>query len=512
MTDWKNAVETEANKLIARFETYARQLSDERRRRARRTTEPVSDLVLRRPEYWNVADGFDPYLVRARAARIGHAIQRKISAREYSPLNPVTHEIPKRGGGSRSLSVFQIADNAVSKHLFRGLMEKNRSLLSSRAYAYRDDISVQDALHYVAGDLRGESRVFVAEYDFSGYFDNIQHEHLWRTLIDRRFLITKSEQELLKGFLKALPHSTLEYSPTCVEKRTTGIPQGTSISLFMANVAAWDLDRAFERLGISFARFADDTLVWSRDYAQICRAADTIHEMAERIGAPLNLKKSGGIRLLTKVGSPAEMSAVHYVEYLSHSIALTSVSIKSKVVQGLKSHILKLLYFHLVREPLRRTQASGRLTGIDRDYVTYVWQLRRYLYGGLSELKVRRMLRRGAPLQRFRGFVAFFPLVDDTVQLNAIDAWVRRQTHLALRKRAALLQAYGNFSNLPPPHGLPCSKLRTLRHVSQTTSGSVDLRLPSLFRMSMVIRAAAKRYGATRVARGSSFEYRRQNA
>jgi len=40
-------------------------------------------------------------------------------------------------------------------------------------------------------------------------------------------------------------------------RRERGIPQGTSISLFLANVAPWDLDRSLERLGVSFVRYAD---------------------------------------------------------------------------------------------------------------------------------------------------------------------------------------------------------------------------------------------------------------
>jgi hypothetical protein len=42
-----------------------------------------------------------------------------------------------------------------------------------------------------------------------------------------------------------------------------GIPQGTSISLFLANVAAYALDRRLETLGVGFVRYADDTIIWS---------------------------------------------------------------------------------------------------------------------------------------------------------------------------------------------------------------------------------------------------------
>jgi hypothetical protein len=508
--DWKKELEAEARKLINRFEKYASRLAGERHRRARRSTAPAEPLVTRRSLYWNAADGFNPYLVRARAARIAHAIEHKLRIGTYEPFNPIVYKIPKPHGGSRTLSIFQIADNAVSKQIFRILLDKNRPLLSSRAYAYRDDVSVHDALQFIGGDLRGESRVFVAEYDFSAYFDNIEHEHLWRILRDRRFLVTSREQHILAGFLAALPQKLESYLPQSCDRRPKGIPQGTSISLFLANVAAWDLDRALERLGVSFARYADDTLVWSRDYAQICRAADVIHETADRIGAPLNFKKSGGIRLLTQHSAPAEMNSVHYVEFLSHSISSSVVSVKGHVIRTFQQHILKLLYFHLIREPRRGTQNPDRLTTIDRDYVAFVWQLRRYIYGPITEKRLRRMRRRGPPFRRFGGIMAFFPLVNDDAQLKDLDGWICRHTHLALRRRAKLLS--NCISSLPSPHGLPLNEIRTLKHVSQTTRETVDLRLPSVLRISQLIRAAADRFGAARIGRAPSFDYRRQRS
>jgi hypothetical protein len=62
----RSAIDDEARKLIRRFENYARQLADESERRARRTTRTVTRLALRRPPYWSLAPGFDPYFVRAR--------------------------------------------------------------------------------------------------------------------------------------------------------------------------------------------------------------------------------------------------------------------------------------------------------------------------------------------------------------------------------------------------------------------------------------------------------------
>jgi hypothetical protein len=506
MRAFEKPITDEAQKLVRRFEKYARELADEYQRRGRRTTSVIPKLNLKRPFYWSLADGFDPYLVRARADSIAHSVAAKVARKTFAPFTPFLHFVPKAGGGRREVCVFQVADSAVSRVVYEQLMEKNRVRMSSRAYAYRDDVTAQDAIQYVATELRGQSRVFVAEYDFSKYFDNISHDYLQKTLRDRLFLFTPAEKAVVDSFLGALPQPANAYRVTGSPRRERGIPQGTSISLFLANVAAWDLDRSLERLGVSFVRYADNTLIWSSDYSQLCRAVETLHEMAMRIGSPINLEKSGGIRLLVPAGAPSEMPKTEFIEYLGHRIAPSAVSLKKKVIERIKHRITQLIYFNLIKEAAAGTQNPARLQRVDRDYVTYVWQLRRYLYGDISERRLRRFQSRGVPRRRFHGVMSFFPLIEDEQQLKELDSWLVCSTCMALRKRGRLLQAHG-YPILPDPHGLPCPSLPGYVRKSQTTGGDLDLRLPSFRRIASVIRQAATQYGTSSIARTSRYDY-----
>ena len=506
MWELEIAIRDESGKLIRRFENYARQLADEHQRRSRRTTQSVSRLTLRRPHYWSLHKGFDPFFVRSRADCVAHTVEDKLYKRAYAPFTPVQHFVPKASGGRREVCVFQVADSAASRVVYESLIEKNRSRMSSRAYAYRDDVTAQDAIQYVAAEMRAQSRIFVAEYDFSKYFDNISHDYLQKILRDRQFLLTRIERSVVEAFLQTGPVPANNYQPGGGARRERGIPQGTSISLFLANVAAWELDRSLERLGVSFVRYADDTLIWSTDYAQLCRAVDTLHEMASRIGSPINLEKSGGIRLLVPKGAPSELPPVESIEYLGHRITLSSVSMKEKVILRIKKRVNQLLYFNLIREPEAGTQNTERLGRVDRDYVTYVWQVRRYLYGDISERRLRRFQARGAPRRRFRGIMSFFPLLEDHQQLRELDAWLVCSTCMALRKRGVLLRGLG-YSTLPDPHGIRCDLLANYVRKSQTTGGSLDLRLPSFRRIASVIRQAATQYGTSSIARTSRYDY-----
>jgi len=52
------------------------------------------------------------------------------------------------------------------------------------------------------------------------------------------------------------------------------------------------LDRRLERLGVGFARYADDTLIWSESYDGIGRAANALEDAGVEMGVGLNFLKS----------------------------------------------------------------------------------------------------------------------------------------------------------------------------------------------------------------------------
>lgn len=491
----------EAQRLIVRHETKARLRAEENDRRARRTLSPPKSLTLKRPPQWSIDDGFDPYLTRARASRIAHSIRRRLEDREYEPRSPIRFQIPKADGGEREVCVYQVADGAVSKMLFEGLLKKNLPLISARAYAYRKDISAQNAIQYVKSEFVQPARLYVAEYDFQQYFDRIDHQHI-REMLDAHFLLTEVERSAIDGFLQVAPQEKAEYGKSSVASRVRGVPQGTSISLFLANVAAWNLDRELERCGVAFVRYADDTLIWSKDYGRVCEAVDILHEQAAAIGVSVNVPKSRGVRMLVSRGASAEMESTDGIDYLGYRLGLRTTGLKQSAVERIKGRIGDLVYWNLLHEPINETQAPSRLSGnVDRDYVSLIWRIRRFLYGDLSEKAVRRYQRREAPLRRFKGIMSAYPLVDDYEQLGELDRWILDLLFLTVRKRASLLRAQGFGPALPPPHDHARNALRNLKVVGTTSGQKIDLSVPSARMITDVIRSAAAQYGPSVVGK-----------
>ncbi|WP_420639714.1 reverse transcriptase domain-containing protein [Candidatus Poriferisocius sp.] len=500
-------IRREARRLIVRHETQARLLAEGSVRRALRTTDPQPSLRTKRPSSWELDDGFNPYLARARASRIAHSIRARLRDRTYQPRNPVRFSVEKPDATSREVCIYQVADSAVSKMLFEGILRKNLPILSARAYAYRKDVSAQDAIQYVRSEFTRHSRLFVAEYDFTKYFDTIDHDHIRRILFNH-FLLTEIEKRAIEGFLRVAPSDSSSYTSLGGNPRESGIPQGTSISLFLANVAAWELDRGLEQIGVGFVRYADDTLLWSADYGRICEAVRLLHEHAEKIGVNVNLEKSPGVRLLVPPGAETEIQSTDSVDYLGYRLGLGSTTLKDAAIARVKKRIDQLTYWGLLHEPIHKKQNPCRFAGnVDRDYVSVIWRIRRYLYGDLSEKAVRRYQRREAPLRRFRGVMSAYPLIDDCEELADLDTWILDKLFLSVRKRTVLLEEQGLGSALPPPHYLPRSGLRTLETIGTTTGQTIDLSVPSVRRIAAVIRSAAAQHGPSVVGRAEVYDY-----
>jgi RNA-directed DNA polymerase len=500
-----SAVLAEADKLIRRHQKYLSDLAANIRRKERRSGLTIVK-TMHAPGYWSLNNGFNPYHVKSHAAGIAYAIDKALASGQYRPRPAAKYSVPKGDGSLRDVSVFQVADNAVSNLTFDRLIEKNARHLSAHAYAYRHDLTVHDAVLHVYSDFQGKSRIFVAEFDFSKFFDSIAHEHIRRVLADQRFFVTEREHKVIDAFLSAPSLGTAEYTLATDEQREKGIPQGTSISLFLANVAAYPLDRKLEALGVGFARYADDTLIWGESYDIVCRAVNALEETASEMGVQLNFVKSEGISIVCPEGLPAEFKAKSAVSFVGYKIGASIISMRESTLKRAKDRMSYLIYSNLLQEPKKGRCLLARLVhGIDQDYRIMLSQLRRYLYGELSESQLRKYMARQTPLMRYHGLMSFYPIVNDEALLKDLDGWLLNSVYRALRLRAKLFRQAG-IKILPPPHDFPKTDLLKLSY-RPSPGQFVDLRFPSIARVARLIRRASRTYGASAVANSQSQLY-----
>jgi len=226
-----DAVRDEAHKLIRRHQKYASDLAVNLRRREKRSGH-LQTKHIHLPEYWSVNEGFNPYHVYAHVRGVAYAIENALASGQYKPRSAVIYQIKKDDGTLRDVAVFQIADSAVSTLTFRRLIDKNARHLSSHAYAYRNDLTLHDAVLHISSDFKQKSRIFIAEFDFRKFFDSISHDHIHRVLKDERFFITDREYRVIDAFLTAPALRLADYVPDSPLTRQRGIHQGSSVSLF----------------------------------------------------------------------------------------------------------------------------------------------------------------------------------------------------------------------------------------------------------------------------------------
>ncbi|WP_375562530.1 reverse transcriptase domain-containing protein [Bernardetia sp. OM2101] len=425
-------IQKEAEQKAAQYNLYHNYLHLEHKRNCRRLKNPPAKDV-RTPEEWGEDRKFNPFYVLKHKKQIARSISKKLLDKNYKPNPPYIKIIPKKGGGTRTISIYQIPDSAVSDRFYYNLLGKNRHRFSSLSYAYRNDRNIHFAIQDIAQELTSIPRIYVAEFDFSNFFGSIDHNYLFHQLKQNSFLVSELEIHVIESFLE----------PYKEDKK--GIPLGTSISLFLANIVCWELDRKFEDAGIRFARYADDTIIWSRDYSKISKAFDIIADFSKETGISLNYKKSDGISLLQKTGLKSEFhNSKEFIEFLGYKISCENVGIKDASIYKIKKQISYLLYRNLI-QPIRTKSFKAMnlpANNMDKDFITAIMQIRRYLYGNLTEITLKKYLNGTYKRFSFKGIMSFYPLITDENQMIEMDKWLLSTVMNVLNKRKKLLKSH----------------------------------------------------------------------
>jgi RNA-directed DNA polymerase len=485
-------ITNECAKLIRRHHAYHNQThADYERNKRRIVGAPPKQIQV--PEYWKVDRKFNPFYVRSKAKAIAKAIARKIDAGTYTPNDPYRRLIPKAGGGQRELTIYQIPDAAVSRYFYSRLLEKNRHRFSSFSYAYRNDRNVHFAIQDITVDLSQDARTFIAEFDFSDFFGSIDHKYLFAQFKANGFLISDEEERVICAFLS---------------KREKGIPQGTSISLFLANLVCWKLDKALEKAGLKFARYADDTVIWSPDYASICRSFVIMDNFSREAGVPINARKSDGISLLAREGLPTEITSKQEFGFLGYSIGVSRVSIRDKAEKRIKKQVSYLLYKNLI-QPIKTKPLRGLVipaNNRDKSLLTAMLQIRRYLYGGLLHRDIVQYIKGRRRTLHFKGVMSFYPLLNDEAQLRRLDGWLLSVIHRSIQLRARLLLSHNFDRRSSFPFSVKREKI-VQQYRRRRIGGKPLLEVPSFTLIYKALQRGLKESGIERVMHPASVKY-----
>ncbi len=459
------------------------------------TTPPIKNINV--PNEWTKDNKYNPFYVLKRNKQIAKSISKKILDGTYKPNKPIFKNIAKKGGGSRTLSIYQIQDSAVSYRMYKNLLQKNKHRFSSFSYAYRNDRNLHFAIEDIFNEFKTTPRIFVAEFDFKKFFDSIQHDYLYKQLTLNSFNVSPIELNTIKAFID--------------NDQGKGIPLGTSISLFLANVVCWRLDRDLEDLGIRFARYADDTIIWSKNYDKISKAFDIIYNFSEQSGIEINFDKSDGISLLKRKEMSTEfINHKEFIEFLGYKISTEKISIKSSSVELIKSHIAYLLFKNLI-SPLdsfpvhfSNVPSGGR----DKNFLSAILEVRRYLYGNLTEEILKKYMNGTFKVLNFKGIMSFYPLINDIELLKNLDCWlISTILNVVELRRKKLQELDDSFRDNQPPFLL--GKEELLLHCKTVWIGNKPglLEIPSFLRIHNALKFGMLNSGLESIMNPNSVYY-----
>jgi len=192
------------------------------------------------------------------------------------------------------------------------------------------------------------------------------------------------------------------------------------------------------------------------------------------------------------------------IEFLGYRISVTNIGIRKSSVANIKKQISHLLYKNLIvpyKGPAL-TAARFPVPFKDEDFLTTISEIRRFLYGNLSELTLKKYLNGTYVKLNFKGIMSFYPLITDEEQMTQLDRWLVSTILNTLRKRKKLLTLFGYPASFYP-FDLDADQLIS---ISKKKFNGL-YRIPSFLRIYKAIQKGVRDFGIEKVMHAESKYY-----
>jgi RNA-directed DNA polymerase len=216
-----------------------------------------------------------------------YKIWNRMSSGSYFPPPVRAVEIPKAGGGVRTLGVPTVADRVAQTVVAMELEAKVEPIFHRDSYGYRPNRSALDAV----GECRRRcwKRDWVIDLDIAKFFDTVDHDLMVKAVR------AHTDQEWVVLYVQRWLVAPLQRPDGTLEARDRGTPQGSAVSPVLANLFlhyafdAW-MEREFPT--VAFERYVDDAVVHCVSEKQARMLRDKIAARFSEVGLRLHPEKT----------------------------------------------------------------------------------------------------------------------------------------------------------------------------------------------------------------------------
>jgi len=254
-----------------------------------------------------------------------YPVWNRLASGSYFPPAVKRESIPKGDGKERHLGIPTVKDRVAQMVITKELEEVLEPIFSKNSFAYRPNKSAHQAIKQARTNCWHYA--WVIDMDIKGFFDNIDHGLMIRTLrhyTDKSYIIT-----YVKRWLKA-PIQLKD--GTQLQNMEKGTPQGGVISPLLANLFLHVVfDKWMEKNfpGCPFERYADDIIVHVKNEPHAKHILKSIRERMTQCKLELHPEKTKLVYCNRKGRRKQSKADVRQFDFLGYTFRSRKVLTKT---------------------------------------------------------------------------------------------------------------------------------------------------------------------------------------